>query len=409
MANTKAGLILTMIEMPRLNLGDYQYDLPDERIARYPLPQRDQSRLLVYSQAHINHSKFSQITDFLPVESVLFFNNTKVVPARILFEKPTGGRVEVFLLNPANPNELMSEALQSKSPTSWKCAVGNARRWSGEIALTKDLGGAQLFASWNNRGEGVVDFRWTPSEIPFARVIDAAGAVPLPPYLKREADVEDRERYQTVYSRHEGAVAAPTAGLHFTAQIMEALQTKGIRSDFLTLHVSAGTFLPVKVQNPAEHQMHEEEIIVYKHNIINLLEGNRKVIAVGTTAMRTLESLYWFGAALHTNPEAPFRITQDSPYAGMSTVSTQHALEALLKRMEQLDTEQLVGHTSIFIRPGYEFKVTKGLVTNFHQPGSTLLLLIAAFVGNAWKEIYREALDHPYRFLSYGDSSLLLP
>ncbi len=395
--------------MPQLDLGDYQYDLPDERIARYPLPERDQSRLLVYSQGRINHTTFSQITDFLTVDSILFFNNTKVVPARILFEKPTGGRVEVFLLNPANPNELMAEALQSKSPASWKCAVGNARRWPGEISLSKDLGGGQLFASWNNRRESVVDFRWTPVEMPFARVIDIAGAVPLPPYLKREAEAEDRERYQTVYSRHEGAVAAPTAGLHFTEQIMEALQTKGIQSDFLTLHVSAGTFLPVKAQNPAEHQMHEEEIVVYKHNILNLLEGKRKVIAVGTTAMRTLESLYWFGAALHTDPEAPFRITQDSPYAGMSIVSTQQSLEAVLKRMEQLETDQLVGHTSIYIRPGYRFKVTQGLITNFHQPGSTLLLLIAAFVGNSWKKIYSEALAHPYRFLSYGDSSLLLP
>ena len=403
-------LILIRMKAPGISLSDYQYDLPEGRIARYPLADRDQSKLLVWNGKESIHSKFSQLADFLPNNSTLFFNNTKVIPARLLFEKPTGGAIEIFLLNPADPSALLAEALNAKVTTSWTCAVGNARRWPDSLILTKRTAGGELSAQWDNRKENTIRFTWTPQEIPFAAVVEQAGAVPLPPYLKREAEAADRERYQTVYSQYFGAVAAPTAGLHFTPAVMKSLVEKGIITDFLTLHVSAGTFLPIKAENALEHKMHEEEIIVHKNNIIRLLEPGRKVIAVGTTAMRTLESLYWYGVKLMADPAAEFRISQDQPYQSVAENPTvQPALEAILGKMDREQQDQLTGHTSIFIRPGYEFRITQGLITNYHQPGSSLLLLVSAFVGDQWRLIYREALDHGYRFLSYGDSSLLLP
>lgn len=410
MAITTMDLILIRMKPPLISLSDYQYDLPECSIARYPLADRDQSKLLVWNGQQSVHAKFSQLADFLPNTSTLFFNNTKVIPARLLFEKPTGGAIEIFLLNPADPTALIAEALNAKSTTTWTCAVGNARRWPDSLILTKRTSGGQLSAQWENRRENEVRFTWMPEEIPFATIIEQAGAIPLPPYLKREAEASDRERYQTVYSQFSGAVAAPTAGLHFTPAVMKSLIEKGIIIDFLTLHVSAGTFLPIKAENAIEHKMHEEEIIVHKQNIIRLLEPGRTVIAVGTTAMRTLESLYWYGVKLLADPVAEFRISQDQPYQSANENPTaQRALEAILRKMDHEQQDQLTGHTSIFIRPGYEFRVTQGLITNYHQPGSSLLLLVSAFVGDHWRLIYREALDHGYRFLSYGDCSLLLP
>jgi len=393
-----------------ISLTDYQYDLPESRIARYPLANRDQSKLLVWRDGQIVHSQFYQLADFLPLNSILFFNNTKVIPARLLFEKPTGGGIEIFLLSPTDSAVLLADALNAKRTATWTCTIGNARRWPDHLVLTKPAGEGQLNAQWESRKENTVRFTWTPEETPFATIVEKAGAVPLPPYLKREAESADRARYQTIYSRYSGAVAAPTAGLHFTPGLLKELSEKGVAVDFLTLHVSAGTFLPIKEENATRHKMHEEEVIIYKQNIINLLEPGRQVIAVGTTAMRTLESLYWFGNKLLANPVAPFRISQDEPYTsdGANASPTQ-ALEAILQRMNQEDVHQLVGHTSIFIRPGYRFRVTDGLITNYHQPGSTLLLLVSAFVGDQWRLIYREAMDSDYRFLSYGDSSLLLP
>lgn len=398
-----------MSSTPTVHLSDYQYDLPEDRIAKYPLADRDQSKLLVWKGGEISHSKFFQLPDLLPVNSTLFFNDTKVIPARLLFEKATGGTIEVFLLNPADPGTLLQDSLQSSSPTTWKCAVGNAKRWPSELILRKSLTGTELLARWVDRTEGIVEFSWTPAELPFARIVEQAGAVPLPPYLNRPAEASDKDRYQTIYSKAQGAVAAPTAGLHFTPAVLDELTKRGIRSEFLTLHVSAGTFLPVKVSNAAEHKMHEEELIITKANIISLLEPNRRTIAVGTTAMRTLESTYWYGALLARNAEATFVIDQELPYLEPCSLTKAEALAKVLERMEALGVDQLAGHTSLYILPGYRFRVVEGLITNFHQPGSTLLMLISAFVGPKWKEVYEEALSHGYRFLSYGDSSLLMP
>lgn len=398
-----------MSSSPIIPLADYQYALPDERIARYPLPNRDQSKLLVWKSGEISHHHFLQLPELLPVNSTLFFNNTKVIPARLLFEKDTGGTIEVFLLNPANPGTTIHNSLLSPSPVTWKCAVGNAKRWSPGLALRKCLTDLELHVKWADRAQGVVEFSWTPPGMPFARIVEQAGAVPLPPYLNRAPEESDRDRYQTVFSENQGAVAAPTAGLHFTPSVIEDLRRRGIATEFLTLHVSAGTFLPVKAANAAEHTMHEEELILTKSNIISMLNPNRTIIAVGTTALRTLESAYWYGSLLARDPRAEFRISQKLPYEEPGNLSKEQALGLVLKRMENLGVEQLVGHTSLFVLPGYQFRVTEGLVTNFHQPGSTLLMLIAAFVGDRWKDIYEGALARDYRFLSYGDSSLLLP
>ncbi|MBL7850732.1 MAG: S-adenosylmethionine:tRNA ribosyltransferase-isomerase [Cyclobacteriaceae bacterium] len=398
-----------MTSPPTVHLADFQYHLPDDRIARYPLVERDQSKLLVFREGLITHKKFFQLPDLLPVNSTLFFNNTKVIPARLLFTKDTGGVIEVFLLNPAEPGIPIQDGLNLPSPVIWKCAIGNAKRWPTSLSLHKSLADIELRATWSDRERDLVEFHWTPAEVPFARIVEEAGAVPLPPYLNRPPEESDRDRYQTVYSKAQGAVAAPTAGLHFTPALMETLKQQGISSEFLTLHVSAGTFLPVKVVNAAEHKMHQEELILSKHNVISLLHEDRRVIAVGTTAMRTLESAYWYGVMLARDSRAEFLIPQGLPYQETNVLSKEQALNLVLRRMEEDKVEHLVGHTSLYVLPGYKFRVVQGLITNFHQPGSTLLMLIAAFVGPAWKEIYSEALATGYRFLSYGDSSLLLP
>lgn len=399
-----------MSSLPRIALSDYQYDLTEDRIARYPLADREQSKLLVWNSGNIQHSVFEQIADYLPVNSLLFFNNTKVIPARLLFEKETGASVEVFLLGPADPGTEMVHALQVKGAASWQCTIGNAKRWPDDLVLVREIGTLRLEARWGDRAMGLISFSWTPSETPFAEVIDLVGAVPLPPYLNRHAETIDRERYQTVYSKHEGAVAAPTAGLHFTPSILSRLGSQGMQTDYLTLHVSAGTFLPIKSENAEEHRMHEEEIVVHKGNIINLLQPDKQVIAVGTTALRTLESLYWYGVMLTVNPNASFNISQDLPYQGLiHQVTSRKALEKVLQKMDDLGVDSMTGHTSIYIVPGYKFRITQGLITNFHQPGSTLLLLISAFIGPAWRAVYESAKGSGYRFLSYGDSSLLLP
>jgi S-adenosylmethionine:tRNA ribosyltransferase-isomerase len=391
-----------------INIKDYTYDLPEDRIPLYPLPQREKAKLLHYKNGRIEHLIFSQLTDLLTNNTTLFFNDTKVIPARFTFEKETGASIEVFLLQPIQPSPLLSAALSTTTTTTWKCAIGNLKRWPDGLVLKKETGSISLTARLKDRSNCAVEFNWTPADKSFAEILHATGAVPLPPYIKRKAEASDVERYQTVYSQIEGAVAAPTAGLHFTDTILEEIRRKGIITDFLTLHVSAGTFMPVKEENALDHSMHTEQIVVNRKNIENLLLPGRKVIAVGTTAMRTLESLYWFGVQLLKEPTAPFEVTKLQPYQ-MDDIgpSAKEALTAVLKHMEASQIDELTGHTSIFIFPGYQFKLTEGLITNFHQPGSTLLLLIAAFIGPDWKKVYQEARDNGYRFLSYGDSSLL--
>ncbi len=394
-----------------IQIKDFTYDLPEERIAKYPLPERDQSKLLVCQGGKISHNIFSQLPDLLDNTYHLFFNDTKVIPARFLFEKDTGATIEVFILEPAKPSSLLSLAMTAQERTSWFCTIGNMKRWQDALVLRKNIGNIILEARLAERKTGLVEFSWTPASLSFAEVVHAAGMMPLPPYLKRTAEKLDLERYQTVYSRFEGAVAAPTAGLHFTQPVLNRLASNGVHTDFLTLHVSAGTFMPVKTDNAMDHPMHEEQVLVSRKSVENLLQNQRKTIAVGTTAMRTLESLYWFGALLLQDPHAPFIIESFMPYAHPEkpSPSKEESLMAILTYMQSNNLTQLVGQTSIYIFPGYRFRVCEGLITNFHQPGSTLLLLVAAFIGPVWKTVYQDALDNDYRFLSYGDSSLLLP
>jgi S-adenosylmethionine:tRNA ribosyltransferase-isomerase len=392
-----------------LNIHDFTYDLPDERIALYPLEQRDHSKLLFYNKGTITHRHFYDLPSLIPSGAFLFFNDTKVIPARLHFQKDTGADIEIFLLNPIQPSPLLVETMQATATCTWHCTIGNAKRWKEGTVLKKKLNDLELNATFINKEDGLVTFEWNGA-LSFAEVVSLAGETPLPPYLKREADEHDRERYQTIYSHHAGAVAAPTAGLHFTERILNELKNRNILSDFVTLHVSAGTFQPVKTDDPREHVMHREQIVVSKKNIENLLQYHHFIIPVGTTSMRTLESLYWYGVKLLQNPAADFVILQDEPYQGLDEgISPWRALEAVYAAFEQRDIDVMTGETSIFIMPGYKFKICKGLITNFHQPGSTLMLLVAAFIGADWRKVYQTALDNEYRFLSYGDSSLLLP
>lgn len=391
-----------------INIKDYTYELPADRIALYPLLNRDQSKLLVYKAGEISDHKFSSLPDQLPHNSLLFFNDTRVIPARLFFQKETGAQIELFLLNPIKPSPLHQLAMQATTSASWKCTIGNLKRWPAETVLTKKINNIELQARLENREESIVTFTWTPKNISFAEVITAIGVTPLPPYIKREVDPSDHERYQTVYSHYDGSVAAPTAGLHFTEKVLEDLKQKRIEIDFLTLHVSAGTFQPVKVDNAVDHEMHSEQIIITKKNIDNLLL-QRPVIGVGTTSMRTLESLYWYGVKLINNSTSDFIINQFDPYELPIHHTKKEAFQAVAKKMNSENSENINGTTSIYILPGYRFKVCNALVTNFHQPSSTLMLLVAAFIGEDWKKVYQHALENDYRFLSYGDSSLLIP
>jgi S-adenosylmethionine:tRNA ribosyltransferase-isomerase len=391
-----------------IHMQDYTYSLPPDKIATHPISTRDESKLLVYQKGKIQHTAFKSLVDFLPQNSFLFFNDTKVIPARIHFQKDTGAEIEIFLLSPVKPSTLMADAMVTNKTCTWQCTIGNLKRWKGGQPLLKEVGAISLHASLIDRNTGVVEFSWNTGQS-FAEIITAIGVTPLPPYIKREATSVDVNRYQTVYSHYEGAVAAPTAGLHFTDHILESLHRKGIERDFLTLHVSAGTFQPVKAENALEHTMHHEQIIVTRKSIENLLKSNQFIVAVGTTSMRTLESLYWYGVKLLENAHSDFMVNQDDPYQKRVLPSSGDALLAILSHMDKRNLDSLTGSTSIFIYPGYAFKICNALITNFHLPASTLILLVAAFVGDDWEKIYNEALHNNYRFLSYGDSSLLIP
>jgi S-adenosylmethionine:tRNA ribosyltransferase-isomerase len=391
-----------------IHIQDYTYHLPEGRIAFQPLSQRDQSKLLVYKNNKIEHSIFKNLVDFLPEKSLLIFNDTKVIPARLHFQKDSGAEIEIFLLNPVAPEKMLATAMLAKNKCSWQCTIGNLKRWKDGQILLKKIGNTELTASLTNRSEGTIEFTW-PGDQTFSEIITGAGTTPLPPYIKRAAEKDDTARYQTIYSNYEGAVAAPTAGLHFTEKVFESLRNKGIEQNFLTLHVSAGTFQPVKTENALEHVMHYEQVTVTRQILDSLSNGQQVIIAVGTTSMRTLESIYWFGVKLLSDPQADFSITQHDPYQLPDSISTLESVKAVIAYMDSNGLQNLTGTTSIFIYPGYRVRICRGLITNFHQPGSTLMLLVAAFIGKTWKEVYSQALGHGYRFLSYGDSSLLLP
>ncbi|HQQ82226.1 MAG TPA: S-adenosylmethionine:tRNA ribosyltransferase-isomerase [Cyclobacteriaceae bacterium] len=388
---------------------DYTYDLPQDRIALQPLAQRDQSKLLVYKKGRISHQNFSQLVDLLPDKCRLFFNNTKVIQARFLFQKSTGATIEVFLLSPFPADTLLATALGVSGSATWLCTVGNLKRWTDGVMLEMDQAGIKLTAKLLDREQGLVQFDWQPNDLSFGEVIHRSGVMPLPPYIHRKSTAMDTERYQTVYSQVEGAVAAPTAGLHFTPTIMDQLRDSGRTIDFVALHVGAGTFKPIKTENALDHTMHAEQIVINRKNVENMA-GGKQIVAVGTTSMRTLESLYWYAVALDEQPDAPFQVKSDFPYQHHRHLpGRSEAAYILLRAMRRRGTDTLTGSTSLYVHPGYSFRMCDALVTNFHQPGSTLLLLIAAFVGPDWKRVYQEALDHGYRFLSYGDSSLLMP
>ena len=407
----------------QLRIQDFHYELPAGRIAPEPLADRAASRLLVSRRGVISDKTFRDLPGELPAGSLLIFNDTRVVRARLLAQRPTGGAVELFCLEPVAPHRALEPALQQTGAATWRCLVGNGRRWkSGPVSLEFQFAG-QPATLWAERraheasGESLVDFRWEPASLPFAEVLRAAGHLPLPPYLHRAATPADAVRYQTVYAAHEGAVAAPTAGLHFTPELLAELAARGIATGQLTLHVGAGTFQPVKAETMAEHPMHAEPIIVSAELLRQLLAHRpRPVIAVGTTSLRTLESLYWLGAALvraGPTPPAALEVSQWQPYAalppGAADVPAEAALQALLAHLEATGSAAVEASTRLLIAPGYRFRLVQGLITNFHQPESTLLLLVAALLGPGWRAVYDHALRQGYRFLSYGDSSLLLP
>lgn len=392
------------------SLEKYLYELPDDRIAKHPLANRDDSKLLLYQAGQINHRAFREVAEFVPNDTLLFLNNTKVIAARLFFHKSTGAQVEVFLTEPILPHTEFQKALKAKNQCTWKCMIGNLKKWKDDnilsLKLNKEL---EIEARLVNREQHLVEFRWAGDQ-EFLAIVEAAGHVPLPPYLNREEEAEDKDRYQTVFSELEGAVAAPTAGLHFTDEILAQLKSRGVIQDRVTLHVSAGTFRPIKETDFKNHDMHNERIIVNRANIENILAAKGPIIPVGTTALRTLESLYWYGVKLSRNSETKFFIEKSDSYENhLQGVSLEHSMQAILRKMDKEGMDELKGETEIFIYPGYEFKVAKGLFTNFHMPASTLVLLVAAFIGDDWQKIYKEALSNDYRFLSYGDTSLLLP
>jgi len=394
---------------------EYNYDLPDERIAQYPLEERDNSKLLLYRNGSISDDTFRNLSGYIPEGSLLIFNNTKVIRARLIFRKASGARIEVFCLEPLSPSEY-SAAFTATGEVEWKCMVGNLKKWrSGylETSIMKEGDKVTLRAEkLKEDGDSCrIRFSWDSEKMTFGDVIESAGHVPLPPYINRLDEKSDGTAYQTIYSLVKGSVAAPTAGLHFTRKVFDSLDRKGITRAELTLHVGAGTFQPVKSKRISEHLMHTEHFFVSVKLIEQLLINYGKIFAVGTTSVRTLESLYWLGVKLAENysmkPEELF-IDQWEPYNEDSSIPVQQSLETLLKWMLSNNIEVLQAPTRIIIIPGYRFRLIDGIITNFHQPGSTLLLLISAWTGSNWKRIYDHALANGYRFLSYGDSSLLL-
>ncbi len=400
-----------------LSISDFTYDLPNERIAKYPREERDSSKLLVYKNGEITSSVYSETSSFLPKESLLVFNDTKVVEARLIFQKPTGAIIEIFCMEPVNDYTDIATAMLQKGKIKWKCLIGGASKWKQGVKLLKIINGKQgeikLEALLAERLNDcfIVELCWQPYDLSFAEMLHVAGYIPLPPYLHREAEESDQTRYQTIYATHEGSVAAPTAGLHFTDSVFKKLQKKKIDREFVTLHVGAGTFKPVKSDTIAGHEMHTEFIdvtIEALENIINHLD--KTIVAVGTTSLRTLESLYWMGlkVILDENISAEnLHVTQWEMYEKAQDISAQESLNALYRWLKQNDLTRLITKTQILIAPGYQLKIANGIITNFHQPQSTLLLLIAAIVGEKWKDIYTYAMNNEFRFLSYGDGCLL--
>lgn len=406
-----------------IRIEDYNYDLPDNRIAKYPLAKRDSSKLLVYKGGKITDALFSNLPTYLPKDTLMIFNNTKVIQARLHFQKTTGAQIEIFCLEPHMPNDYLLNFQQTES-CSWVCLIGNLKKWKeGELIRKITINGQELTISatrQESHGDShIVKFEWNNPNIPFSEILEVIGELPIPPYLNRDTEEQDKETYQTIYSKIDGSVAAPTAGLHFTSDVFESLKKNSIITDEVTLHVGAGTFRPVKSEQIKDHIMHSEFISVRKDVIQKLLNHPGKVIAVGTTSVRTLESLYYLGVLLGENDtQTNLKVTQWQPYKDDTDkiLSKKEALSNIIAYLDKNKLNTLIAETQIIIAPGYIYRIIDGIVTNFHQPKSTLLLLVSAFVSEEnpsnkydnWKVIYKHALDNDYRFLSYGDSSLLL-
>lgn len=398
-------------------IKDYTYELPEERIAKYPLPQRDESKLLIYKNGKIEENNYYNLDKYIPSNSLVVFNSTKVVEARLIFQKSSGSVIELFCLEPNDEYPDITTAMMQKRKVLWKCLVGGAKKWKDEplIKMIKnDSNEIELTARKIKKltDDFLIELSWNDASLSFAEILHHTGSVPLPPYLHREAEETDKERYQTIYAQHEGSVAAPTAGLHFTERLFQKLEKKNIQREFGTLHVGAGTFKPVKTETISEHEMHAEFFEVQKDFIENLLYHlDKNIIVVGTTSLRTIESLYWLGVKTIFQSEISqhdLQLQQWEVYnIDTSDISPEQALQSLLQWMNENQTEMLVTKTQIIIVPGYELKIANALITNFHQPQSTLLLLVASIVGDNWKKIYNYALENNFRFLSYGDGSLI--
>ena len=424
------------MDTKHIKISDYNYDLPDERIAKFPIAQRDHSKLLVYKHGEVSDDVFHHLPTYLPQGSLMIFNNTKVIQARLHFRKETGALIEVFLMEPAEPTdyELM---FQTTGHCSWLCMIGNLKKWK-EGSLKRDFeikGNKLTLSATMRRGDALgseaqkmvakgggtnywVDFDWDNDKVSFAEILEAVGELPIPPYLNRKTEESDKTTYQTVYSKIKGSVAAPTAGLHFTDAVLKDLDAHGIDREEVTLHVGAGTFKPVKSLEIEGHQMHTEYIVVHRRSLEKLIKHECRVIAVGTTSVRTIESLYYMGVHLLKHPEAneedlhvnqwdPYELSEDGNL--VDGITPVQAIQAIIDYLDRNGLEALHSSTQIIIAPGYQYKIVKMLVTNFHQPQSTLLLLVSAFLKGDWKKVYDYALSHDFRFLSYGDSSLLIP
>lgn len=402
-----------------IKIQDFNYDLPDERIAKFPLPVRDQSKLLLYKHGEVGETIFTKLPSYIDKGELMVFNNTKVIQARLHFRKETGALIEVFCLEPIEPADYALNFQQTEH-AAWLCLIGNLKKWKGEVLKREMIVKGRLITLTAERKEEVgtshwVDFHWNNKKITFADILEVFGELPIPPYLNRETQESDKVTYQTVYSKIKGSVAAPTAGLHFTQRVLDTLHENGVDMEELTLHVGAGTFKPVKSEEIKGHEMHTEWISVRKSTIESLIRHGGKAIAVGTTSVRTLESLYHMGVTLMLHPDAndeQLKVKQWQPYELPSEaqgITSVDALKALLDYMNRHELETLHSSTQIIIVPGYQYQVVKAMVTNFHQPQSTLLLLVSAFVQGDWRKIYDYAMSHKFRFLSYGDSSFIIP
>jgi S-adenosylmethionine:tRNA ribosyltransferase-isomerase len=406
-----------MQENPKhIHISEFCYSLPDERIAKFPLAERDSSKLLLYRKGEIGETVFRSLPDYIPEGSLMVFNNTKVIQARMHFRKETGALIEVFCLEPIEPHDYALNFQQTEH-SAWLCMIGNLKKWK-EGTLKREITiGDKTLTLTATRGEvhGTshrVDFRWDNSQVTFADILEVFGELPIPPYLNRETQESDKRTYQTVYSKIKGSVAAPTAGLHFTPAVLDALRSKGVDTEELTLHVGAGTFKPVKSEEIADHEMHTEYISVSRSTIQALIDHGAEAVAVGTTSVRTLESLYHIGVTLEDNDnptEEEMHVEQWQPYETQRELTPLKALQNIADYLDRNDMETLHTSTQIIIAPGYKYRIVKAIITNFHQPQSTLLLLVSALVGDDWRRIYDYAMSHDFRFLSYGDSSLLIP